>query len=130
MRYDYTKPKPKPKKKKGQHPVWRGIGFVIMVIIPIISFGFSEIFLNYLEENVRGFSIPSQLRSGPFQITEDWVIMDILAVIAVGIVVMFFLLSIFAIINTLIYGFTRDKKSDVFEANKKEFKKKKRNIKR
>ena len=130
MRYDYNKPTTTNKNKKGQHPVWRGIGFVIMIIIPFISFGFSEIFLNYLKENVSGFSIPSQLRSGPFQVTEDWVIMDILAVFAVGILLMFFLLSIFAIINTLIYGLTRDKKKDVFEANKKEFKKKKKNINR
>ncbi len=128
MRYDYTKPKAP--KKKGQHPVWRGIGFVIMIIIPFISFGFSEISLNYLKENVNGFSIPAQLRSGPFQITENWVIIDLFAVIAVGVLMMFFLLSIFAIINTMIYGITRDKKSNIFEANKKEFKKKKKNIQR
>ena len=122
MRYDYKKTVSK--KKLSQHPVWRGIGFLIMVIIPFVSFGLSEIILKYLTDNVSGFSIPSELRSGPYPVTEDWVIMDLWAVIALAILLMFFLLSLFAMMNTLIFGITRDKKRDIFESNKRDFKKK------
>lgn len=122
MRYDYKKPAVE--KKLNQHPIWRGIGFLIMVIIPFVSFGLSEIILENLAANVSGFSIPSQLRSGPYVVLEDWVIMDLWAVIALAILLMFFLLSLFAMINTLIFGMTRNKNRDIFESDKKDFKKK------
>ena len=33
--------------RKGTHPIWRGIGFAMMILIPIISYFGSEAFLLY-----------------------------------------------------------------------------------
>lgn len=29
------------------HPIWRGIGLILLILIPVISFGLAEIFLDY-----------------------------------------------------------------------------------
>jgi hypothetical protein len=29
------------------HPIWRGIGFILLILIPVISFGISEAILKY-----------------------------------------------------------------------------------
>ena len=41
-RYSPTTIKPKTK-TEGPHPVWRGIGCLLMIVVPILSFGFAEI---------------------------------------------------------------------------------------
>lgn len=42
------------------HPVWRGIGCLLLILIPVIAFGFADLILNYvLNENpelARNFS--------------------------------------------------------------------------
>ncbi len=126
MRYDYNSQNTeadKKKKKSKSHPAWRGIGFLIMIIIPLVSFVLSEIFLNYLKENIRGFRVPIELRTRPFEILTDWFVVDLWAVIIIAALIMFFLLSLIVLINTVIFRMTRNKNRNIFESNKKEFKK-------
>jgi hypothetical protein len=54
----YMKPTPPPKKET--HPIWRGIGFVFMIIVPILSY-FATILI--IDENLKQnwFPFPSDL---------------------------------------------------------------------
>lgn len=44
------------------HPVWRGIGFLLMVVVPIMSFALADILLQQAPTFVDNFSIPPELQ--------------------------------------------------------------------
>lgn len=47
------------------HPIWRGIGFILLILIPFIAFGFSGMILDYVIENYPGLAqSPSQIIYG------------------------------------------------------------------
>ena len=53
----------KPKKEnKGIHPAWRGIGCILMILIPLISFAASDVLI---ESNLDKIAIPIILRGAP-----------------------------------------------------------------
>jgi hypothetical protein len=57
----YSPQKPKPRKRE-IHPIWRGIGFALIILIPILSYIGTLILLD--ENSKRGFfSIPHDLIS-------------------------------------------------------------------
>ena len=58
----YSKPKPKPR-IEGVHPVMRGIGCLMMVIVPILSYGLAVLLVNYGTQ--RGWPIPSEWYGPP-----------------------------------------------------------------
>jgi hypothetical protein len=43
------------------HPVWRGIGFIMMVLIPLVAFAASDILIQALPDLVAGFALPEVL---------------------------------------------------------------------
>ena len=47
----------------GIHPIWRGIGCILMVLVPIISFAAANVTLQYSIDN--GLPIPYQLLGSP-----------------------------------------------------------------
>jgi hypothetical protein len=49
------------------HPVWRGVGFVMMILIPVISYAAAEVLLDLNGKN-NWFPVPSDLvaRRGDF----------------------------------------------------------------
>ncbi|HSL29638.1 MAG TPA: hypothetical protein VK900_10595 [Anaerolineales bacterium] len=51
----YSRPKPKPR-KVGVHPVMRGIGCIMMVVVPILAYGLAVLLVNYAA--ARGWPIP------------------------------------------------------------------------
>ncbi|BCY18851.1 MAG: hypothetical protein GYA12_13805 [Chloroflexi bacterium] len=57
----YNAHKPKPKKRE-IHPIWRGVGFILIILIPALSYVGSLLFL---EENSKNgwFPIPRDLIS-------------------------------------------------------------------
>ncbi|MBI9034183.1 MAG: hypothetical protein JEZ03_06910 [Bacteroidales bacterium] len=50
----------KPKKQRVIHPIWRGIGFAFLFIIPIISYFGMELILD-LNEQTQWFPLPMDL---------------------------------------------------------------------
>jgi hypothetical protein len=46
-KYDNYWEQKKPKKDKGPHPIWMGIGFLLLIIIPGISWAASLILIDY-----------------------------------------------------------------------------------
>lgn len=45
-KYDYFQQSRKPAKKE-MHPIWRGIGCVTMILVPVISWAAAMVFLDY-----------------------------------------------------------------------------------
>lgn len=51
----YSRPKPKPR-SIGVHPVMRGIGCIMIVVVPILAYGLAILLVNY--GAARGWPIP------------------------------------------------------------------------
>ena len=51
----YSRPKPKPR-PTGVHPVMRGIGCIMMVVVPILAYGIAVLLVNYGAR--QGWPIP------------------------------------------------------------------------
>lgn len=107
-----------------QHPVWRGIGFLMAIIIPFFSFAAADVLLNYGKE--RGVVLPSELRSPPFEIPLYGTVLDIKAVLIVGFIIMLSLFVLLTVINALMYRSSSERTYQVFESEPKQFKKKKK----
>ncbi|MFZ1042287.1 MAG: hypothetical protein WCA79_21535 [Anaerolineales bacterium] len=56
-RYSPTTVRPKPQIER-PHPVWRGIGCILMIVVPIISFGLAEL---TIQSNWAQQYVPYQL---------------------------------------------------------------------
>lgn len=52
--------KKQPQAKPGPHPIWRGVGFALMVIIPIISYAAARLLLDANTTN-HWFPLPTDL---------------------------------------------------------------------
>lgn len=104
------------------HPVWRGIGFLMMVGIPFVAYGIaSEVLVLFAE---RGISLPSQLMRPPLEIPgigviQNWPALAIFT--AIGAIIMY---GVFAIVNAMIYGRSSGSTYRVFESQPKQYKKK------
>ncbi len=57
-----SKPQPKPR-NKDVHPVMRGIGCILMVVVPILAYGISVLLVNYGGNN--GWPIPASMFGPP-----------------------------------------------------------------
>ena len=63
----YSRPKPKPR-NVGVHPVMRGIGCIMMVVVPILSYGIAALLVNY--GATHGWPIPAEW-FGPLSVHPD-----------------------------------------------------------
>lgn len=85
--------------KSNIHPVWRGVGFVMMIFIPVISFLISTIVLDY-NSTAGWFPIPKEfiIDFGPDRLILMKLFMTIVigfAIYAVFMLVTFFITGIF-----------------------------------
>ncbi|MDQ2693198.1 MAG: hypothetical protein M3Y68_14260 [Chloroflexota bacterium] len=58
----YSRPKPRPR-NLGVHPVMRGIGCIMIVVVPILAYGFAILLANYAA--TRGWPIPREWYGPP-----------------------------------------------------------------
>jgi hypothetical protein len=61
-RYSASNIRTPPPRAKGPHPVWRGIGCILMIVVPIISFGLAEL---TIQSNLAQQYVPYQLLGYP-----------------------------------------------------------------
>ncbi len=111
-------------KSREPHPVWRGIGFLMMILIPLLAFGLADIAVNYFR--TQGNILPIELSSDVIDIPLYGPVADIKAVLLVGFVIALVLFSIVAIINAVMYGSTKKTNYQTFQSQPKKFKKKKK----
>jgi len=116
--------KEKREKSREPHPVWRGIGLVMMIMIPIISFAASDLLLQAARRS--GMVFPPQFQSPPTNIPVYGPVTDLKAVLIVGFVVMLILFGFFSIINAAIYGQSKGSTYQHFQAEPKAYKRKRK----
>lgn len=118
----------KREKKREPHPVWRGIGFLMMILIPVLSFMLGDMAVKYGKE--QGIIIPEEFRYADLNIPLYGTVSDIFAVLAVGFVIALILFAIVAIINAAIYGTSRQTTYQTFQSKPQRYKRKKKLQKR
>lgn len=58
----YTRQKPKPR-NRDVHPVMRGIGCIMMIVVPILAYGISVLLVNYATG--QGWPLPTSMYGPP-----------------------------------------------------------------
>ncbi|KAA3647129.1 MAG: hypothetical protein DWQ07_06430 [Chloroflexi bacterium] len=106
------------------HPVWRGIGFILILIIPVFSYAASDLTVEALVER-EILTLPPELR-GSFELPVVGEIDFLLAKVAMTIVVIFALFALLAIFYSIMYmpmsdlGYSRmDVKPDQYQKYKR-----------
>lgn len=107
------------------HPVWRGIGLIMIVLIPILSCAISDKLIQNFKTNIDGFYLPDLLRSS-VDIPLYGIVYNFGAVLALALLVSLGLFGIFAIINAMVYRAYRDQNLRVFESQPQRFKREKK----
>lgn len=120
-RYERDEPEfPRP------HPIWRGIGCILMLVIPIVAFAGSDVLLNqFLIPQGIVTRLPYQLW-GHLNIPMYGPLNNWKAVLILTILVSFALYVILLIFNSLIYDMTKTKNLRALESDPVRYKKKKR----
>lgn len=94
-KYGQYQSKPVKPKRRGLHPVWRGIGFALMVVTPIISYAGALVLLS--ENAKRGWvAIPVELLSPFF---DSMLYVKIILTLALTLAIY----AIFALLTALLY---------------------------
>jgi len=97
------KSKEQREKERQPHPIWRGIGCMMMIVIPIFSFGLSIELLPYMAQNVRGFYLPYVMLKS-MQIVPGVVIHYFWAVVSLTVIISVGLYAFMAVLNAILYS--------------------------
>jgi hypothetical protein len=106
------------------HPIWRGIGLILMIGIPILSFAISSEVMVYFAEN--NITISEDLLAPPLEIPLVGTIFNWPALLVFTFVISLILYGIFAVVNALIYGTSSKSTLQKFEAPPEQYKKKRK----
>jgi hypothetical protein len=128
MTYDPDLARGKRERDREPHPFWRGVGLVMVIIIPIISFVVSDLFIQWMKQE-KGFRIPDPLAKWDFDLPGYGMVNDALAVLLFALVVMMIVFAILTIINAVAYRATSNKNLMVFESEPERYKRKRKLIK-
>ncbi len=107
------------------HPIWRGIGFAMIVLVPAISFVISDELIKNWQNSIPGFVLPDNLRRTleiPIygEVDNFWGVLILAAIITLAI------FAIFSFLNAMVYRSTREKNLRVFESSPQRYKPKKK----
>jgi len=91
------------------HPIWRGVGFVMMIFIPVLSFLISTIVLEY-NNTEHWFPIPKEfvINFGP----DHFILMKLFMTVVIGFII-YALFMVVTFFTTGIFGPPREKPVDV-----------------
>lgn len=107
------------------HPVWRGIGCLLFIVTPVISFAVADLLLDYMIANLDGFYLPGALR-GTVDIPLYGPVNDFYGTLVFTAVISMALWAVFAIVNSMIYAATKSRNLSVFESSSEQYKKKRK----
>lgn len=116
--------KQRKEKLREPHPVWRGIGFMMIILIPVLAFALADLGVGYVK--AQGVVMPVELRSEVIDIPFYGPVADVKAILLVGFVIALILFSIVAIINAAMYGSKKGSTYQTFQSKPEKFKKKKK----
>ncbi len=114
----------KRERKREPHPIWRGIGFAMIIIIPLFSFAGADLLVQYLRTS--GVTLPTQLRADTIELPVYGPLTDYKAVLVVAAVIAMILFGLFTLINAAMYQASSGKTYQVFESEPQAYKKKRK----
>lgn len=79
------------------HPIWRGIGFVLLILTPILGFGIAYLLV---DENFKKGWIPI-----PYELLSPWLHQYLFIYAGLTLLVSFVLYGVFQLFTFLIYRF-------------------------
>ena len=120
-----TKSREEREREAWPHPIWRGVGIIMIFVLPILAFVISEELIKYWEASIPGFALPYQMRN-TVDIPIYGEVNNFFGVLALAVIVTIALFALFSIVNALIYRATRSKNISVFEAPPVKYKKKRK----
>jgi len=113
---------------KRTHPLWKPIGFLLMVFVPLFSFAVADIVMKWILENYEDLDFHPLLTSDPVVIWNDWVVNNVPGTIVIALLISIILFLIISLLNALIYGMNKDKNLSAFYVPPIKRKKKKKNL--
>ena len=99
----YRRP-PRPERRWKVHPVWRGIGCIMMIIIPIVSWAIASLFVDANKAG-RWLDVPAGL-DAPAGVDIPFLTTDLIVTALVALVVAVLLFGAYTIFYMLIYRVT------------------------
>jgi hypothetical protein len=110
------------------HPIWKPIGFILMIIVPIFSFAIADMVMKWLINNYQELDLPTALASGPINIWGDWIVFNLPATIIIAVIIAIMLFLVISLLNSIMYSFNSDKNLASLNVAPDRKKKKKRKL--
>lgn len=107
------------------HPSLRGIGFLFIFLIPLLSFVLADQVVKYLERNVGNFQMPPILQ-WDINIPVYGTIFNLPVVLIFTFIIAQGLFGVLNVINAAAYQATRNPIKQLFESEGTEYKKKRK----
>lgn len=125
MTYESKFDREKRERDREPHPIWRGIGVAMMVLIPLISFVAADLIVDWMKVE-KGLRIPDPLAQTDWDIPLYGRVDDAVAVVLFALVVMLIVFGLFTIINAVAYRATSQRNLRRFESRPQRFKRKRK----
>lgn len=107
------------------HPIWRGIGIIMIILVPILSFVMADELIKYLGTNVPEFTLPLEMQR-TIDVPIYGEVNDFFGVLAFAVIITIAIFALFSIVNAFVYRTTRERNLRVFESQPEKYKKKRK----
>lgn len=125
MSFHSMESKSERERSRWPHPIWRGIGIVMMFLTPLVSFVLADMLLQYMNRTMRDFALPDMLIKS-VQLPGYGEVKMIGGVLVLTVIVTFALFAILFTINAIIYSMFREQNLMALEAKPEPYRKKRR----
>ena len=125
MSFHSMKSKTDRERSRWPQPIWRGIGVVMMILTPLMSFAIADLLLQYLDQKVKDFVLPDALLKS-VEIPGYGVVEMFGGVLIATLIVTLALFSILFTINAIVYGIFSKQNLLALEAKPEPYKKRKK----
>jgi hypothetical protein len=113
---------------KRPNPMWKPIGFLLMIIVPIFSFALADMVMKWIILNYSDMEMHPALTSEPITIWGDWIVHNLPATILITVVIAVILFLIISLLNSIMYSLNSDKNLASLNVAPDRKKKKKRKL--
>lgn len=107
------------------HPIWRGIGVILIVLVPILSFIIADELIKYWEATVPEFALPLEMQR-TVDVPFYGEVNDFFGVLAFAVIISIAIFAFFSFANAFVYRTTREQNLRVFESRPEKYKRKRK----
>lgn len=125
MSFHTVKSREERERETWPHPIWRGIGVILIVVLPLLSFLISNELITYWEITIPGFILPYQMRQ-TVNLPILGQVRNFFGVLALAVIITTAIFALLSVVIALVYRTTRNKNLRAFESPPKKYKKKRK----